>query len=123
MLSNILSKKQPNDPIKEEWQQKGESYAKAVTEMLEFMKVHGHEAWKGAEPKDNRNHLADEVIHRLRKANKNNRVKEFRNDFAPAHTPLIKYFENKGQTIQQMHFIDEEKVVFLTGTAYQKRQA
>lgn len=123
MLFDWFSKKRNTNSIKEEWTQKGEVYVKAFNEMMDFIQEHGYEKWKGKEPEDNRDHLADEVVSRLRKANKENKVAEFRNDFAPAHTPLIKYFKDKGQYIEQLFFISGDKVIFLTGTAYQKRQA
>jgi hypothetical protein len=36
---------------------------------------------------------------------------------------MIKFMEEKGQSIEHIHFVGEDTVVFLTGTAYQKRQA
>ncbi len=109
--------------VMEEWNSKGEKYAIGINEMVEFGEKNGWENWKGKDPEDNRDHLADKVIELLRKANSENTVTEFRLKFPPAHTPLIKYFEEKGQSIDQIHFIENEKIVFLTGTAYQKRQA
>jgi hypothetical protein len=67
--------------------------------------------------------LADEIYFLLKEANKNNSVNEFRRDFPPAHAPLINLFESKGQSIEQLQFIENDKIVFLTGTAYQQRQA
>ena len=59
----------------------------------------------------------------MKVANAENKVETFRNKFPPAHAPFIRYFEKKGQSIEQIHFIEREKIVFLIGTAYQKRQA
>lgn len=109
--------------IQKEWISKGEEYAIGINEMVEFGEENGWGNWKGKEPEDRREHLADKVIELLRKANTDNTVSDFRQRFPPAHAPLIKYFEEKGQSIDQIHFIEEEKIVFLTGTAYQKRQA
>lgn len=109
--------------IQLEWHSKGEEYAIGINEMLDFLEKNAWEDWKGEEPKDNREHLADKVVELLRKANSENKVSDFRQKFPPAHAPLIKYFEEKGQSIDQIHFIENEKIVFLTGTAYQKRQA
>jgi len=109
--------------IQEEWNVKGEKYATEINEMVEFGEKNGWENWEGKEPEDNRAHLADEIVALLQKANLENKVKEFRLSFPPAHAPLIKFFEKKGQTIEQIYFIENEKIVFLIGTAYQKRQA
>ena len=109
--------------IKQEWNLLGSKYASDVNEMVKFGETNGWENWKGEEPKDERDHLADAVYQLLKEANKNNTVAQFRNDFPPAHTPFIKFLQDKGQSIEQLHFINEQKVVFLVGTAYQKRQA
>jgi len=109
--------------IKEEWNTKGENYAMGINEMVEFGEKNGWENWKGKEPEDHREHLADKVIELLKKANSENTVTEFRNHFPPAHGPFIRYFEEKGQSIDQIYFIENEKIVFLTGAAYDKRQA
>ncbi|WP_405415287.1 hypothetical protein [Maribacter sp. Asnod1-A12] len=123
MNFSLFNKKKNPSSIKEEWNKIGSKYAAEVNDMVAFGEKNGWENWKGKEPEDNRDHLADELFRLLKEANKNNVVKEFRKDFPPAHTPLIKFFETKGQSIEQMHFIENEKIIFLTGTAYQKRQA
>lgn len=109
--------------IKTEWNTLGSQYAIAVNEMVKFGETKGWENWKGAEPKDERDHLSDAVFQLLKEANTNNTVEQFRQDFPPAHTPLLKFFKDKGQSISQLNFITEQKIVFLVGTAYQKRQA
>lgn len=91
--------------------------------MLEFGEANGWENWKGKEREDKRDHLADHIYKRLKDANKNKTIKDFRNDFPPSHSPFIKCFENKGQSIEQLQFIDKQRIVCLTGTLYQKRQA
>jgi len=56
-------------------------------------------------------------------ANEENQTVEFRENFPPAHEPFLKHFESKGQSIEQLYFIGNEKIVFLIRTSYQKRQA
>lgn len=123
MMFNLFSKKKPPNNIKEEWNSLGSKFAADVNEMVEFGETNGWENWKGKEPEDKRDHLADDIYKLLKNANKNDSIKEFRDDFPPAHSPLIKYFEKKGQSIEQLQFINNQKIVFLTGTSYQKRQA
>lgn len=123
MKFNLFNKNNKTTSIKEEWNNLGQKYATAINEMVEFGETNGWENWKGEEPEDKRGHLADEIYTLLKEANKNNTVDAFRKDFPPAHTPLVKFFESKGQSIEQLQFIENEKIVFLTGTAYQKRQA
>jgi hypothetical protein len=111
------------DSLKNEWNRVGSEYAKGINEMMEFGETQGWENWKGKEPEDKRVHLADEIIKLLKQANVSQKIDEFRKNFPPAHSPFIKYFENKGQSIEQVFFIEKEKIIFLTGTSYQKRQA
>ena len=107
----------------QEWLTIGQKYALDINKMIAFAAKNGWENWKGIEPEDKREHLADEVIDLLKKANATDNVDEFRQQFPPAHAPIIKFLEKQGQSIQQLHFIDNQKIVFLTGTSYQKRQA
>ncbi len=123
MKFRFFSKKKNSINIKEEWNSLGSKYASEVNEMVNFGETNGWDKWNGKEPEDNRDHLADEIFKLLKDANENNSIEQFRKDFPPAHTPLIKFFESKGQSIEQLNFIDNDKIIFLTGTAYQKRQA
>ena len=111
------------ESIKQEWNALGSTYATEVNTMVKFGDAYGWENWKGEEPKDERNHLADAVYQLLKAANINHTVDQFRNDFPPAHTPFIKFMQDHGQSIEQLQFIDAQKIVFVVGTAYQKRQA
>jgi hypothetical protein len=115
-------KKDKQIDIQNEWYTLGEKYATEVNNMVDFIRRNGWEQWKGRTPEDKRDHLADSVIQRLREANENGLIDQFRKLFPPAHAPLIKYFEQKGQSVEQMLFIQNEKIVFVVGTAYQKRQ-
>lgn len=119
-----MIKTQKSKPdIQKEWNLKGQNYAKQVNEMVEFAKKNGWENWKGKDPVDKREHLAEELIKLLKISNKENKVEQFRNDFPPSHAPFISFLEKQSQSIQQLQFIEDQKIVFLTGTSYQKRQA
>ncbi|MBL0912705.1 MAG: hypothetical protein IBJ09_10065 [Bacteroidia bacterium] len=118
-----VPEKEENEDLRKEWFEKGEKYAVAVNEMVEFGEKNGWENWQGQEPEDKREHLTTEILQRLRTANLNNSVSDFREQFPPAHVPFIPLLEKKAQSIEQLHFIDAEKIVFLTGTSYQKRKA
>ncbi|MCT4637802.1 MAG: hypothetical protein N4A72_08840 [Bacteroidales bacterium] len=109
--------------IQKEWYEGGENYTTAINEMVEFGEKNGWENWKGEEPADNRSHLADSVIEKLREANNNGTVDSFREQYPPSHSPLIKYFNDKGQSIEQMFFIEDDKIVFIVGASYEERQA
>lgn len=120
-MTNLFNNKKSD--IQEEWNSKGEHYATEINKMVEFGEKNGWENWKGKEPEDQRAHLAEEVIRQLKQANIEKNVAHFRDQFPPSHAPIISFLEKQSQSIEQLHFINEQKIVFLTGTAYQKRQA
>ncbi|PNW29145.1 hypothetical protein [Formosa algae] len=111
------------EDLKQEWNLKGSTYATNVNNMVEFGETNGWENWKGEEPKDERGHLAISVFQLLKEANKTHTVTQFRTDFPPAHIPFVHLMQDKGQSIMQLNFIDHGKIVFVTGTAYEQRQA
>lgn len=113
----------PTDKLQKEWNEKGTAYANAVNEMVNFGEQHGWENWKGTDPKDEREHLAAHVIQLLKQANDKGTVREFRKAFPPAHIPLARHLEKRGQGIRDIHFIEGGKVVFFTGAPYEDRQA
>lgn len=106
-----------------EWYEKGEQYAAGINEMVAFAEKNGWENWTGEEPVDSRGNLGEKVFELLKKANADNEVTQFREQFPPAHTPLIPLLEKKAQSIEQLQFISDQKILFVTGTAYQNRQA
>lgn len=120
-MINTFKKKQSE--IQEEWNSKGERYAQEINAMVEFGEKNGWENWNGKESVDERQHLANSVIQQLKQANIDNKVEDFRNLFPPSHAPIISFLEKQAQSIEQLYFISEQKIVFLTGTSYQKRQA
>ncbi|PQA92456.1 hypothetical protein B0A69_15610 [Chryseobacterium shigense] len=112
-----------NTTIQKEWFSKGEQYAKEINEMVDFGEKNDWENWKGKEPEDTRSHLAETVFNLLKTANQNGDTETFRAEFLPAHTPIIPLMENRSQSIEQLHFISGEKIIFMTGTSYEKRHA
>ncbi len=119
----FFKKANKSQNIQEEWNQKGATYAKGINEMVAYGEEFGWENWQEKEPEDHREHLADDVLNLLIDANKNGNTIEFRKNFPPSHGPFIKFYKEKGQSIEQLQFIDKDKIIFLTGTSYQKRQA
>lgn len=109
--------------IQAEWNTKGEKYASEINAMVAYADKNGWENWKGEESVDEREHLADDVFNLLKKANIDNKTDEFRSQFPPSNLPFYKFLNQQSQSIQQLHFIDDQKIIFLTGTAYQTRQA
>lgn len=111
------------ESIQKEWNEKGEKYATDVNEMVAFGEKNGWENWKGKEPEDLRIHLSEKVITLMKEANLNNTVDFFREQFAPSHIAVYPFLKDNGQSIEQFHFIENQKIIFVTGSSYQKRQA
>jgi hypothetical protein len=109
--------------LQKEWYAKGEEYAQEINQMVDFAEKNGWENWKGKEPEDKREHLADKVLALLKQANLKNEVAQFRKDFPPAHSPIIPFLKQQGQSLEHLHFINNDKIVFISGTGHQKRQA
>nr|WP_315026295.1 hypothetical protein [uncultured Chryseobacterium sp.] len=109
--------------IQKEWFSEGERYATEINEMVAFGEKNGWENWKGEEPQDKRGNLSKEVFTLLKTANKNGDTEKFREHFPPAHTPIIPLMKDKSQSIEHLYFINNQKIVFMTGTSYEKRQA
>ncbi len=123
MRLNFFKKKTSSSNLKEEWNNLGAKYAKAINEMVTFAEEHGWDKWTGEEAEDGREYLADDIFKLLKEANATGKVEEFRADFPPSHSPLTKFLDEKAQNIDHISFIENDKVVFLTGSAYEKRQA
>lgn len=109
--------------VQKEWNLKGKAYAEGINIMVDFGEKNGWENWKGKEPKDIRTHLGKDVLDLLKKANLEDKVDEFRSNFPPSNMPIIKFIEKQSQSIEQLCFINDQKIVFLIGTPYQQRQA
>lgn len=107
----------------QEWNERGEAYARAVNEMVAFAEKEGWDQWTGPDPEDNREHLASEVIGLLKTANSRNEVESFREAYPPAHLPLIAHIEKQGQYLGMLTFIEKEKILFFSGTSYEPRKA
>lgn len=112
-----------NEKLQQEWFAKGEDYATAINEMVAFAEQNGWDEWEGEDPEDKREQLAEEVFKLLKIANENNDVENFRNQFPPSHAPFVAMLDNKSQSIEQLCYIDKQRIVFLTGAPYQERQA
>lgn len=106
----------------EEWNEKGARFAREINDMIAFAAEHGWDKWEKKDITDERAHLADEVLTALRQANKDNTVKAFRESCPPSYAPFAKFVSEQGQVIADLHFIDEQTVVFLTGAHYEARK-
>jgi hypothetical protein len=112
----------PDMPIQspqEEWKQKTLTYVEAINA---FVQQGYKDGWEnaGEEPKDpGREHLANDVIAELRRANMEGYVDRFREQWPPAHAPLIPILEKKGQSISIVCLLDDGSILLRTGSNYE----
>jgi hypothetical protein len=106
-----------------EWNEKGTHFAQQINEMVAYAAKHGWDKVERKEISDQREHLVPDVLAALRQANKNNTVTAFRESCPPSFAPFIGFVDEQGESIWDIHFIDTDRVVFLTGSPYETRQA
>lgn len=111
------------EELQREWSLKGAKYAKDINEMVAFGNEHGWDNWEGEEAVDTRGKIGEAVIKLLREANANDTVAAFREEFAPAHSPLAEMLDDKGGYIGDICSISDDVVAFMQGTSYEDRQA
>ena len=109
----------PKQSSQEEWKEKTLSYAQAINDFVQ----RGHaEGWEnvGKEPEEpGREHLVNDAIAELRRANMEGYVARFREQWPPAHAPLIPILEENGQSIPVVCFLDDGTILARIGTNYQ----
>ncbi len=113
------------DTLQQEWNEKWEKYAKEINEMVDFIDKNWWEEWeklKKKEAEDKREHLVKEVYKLLKEANENGKIDDFRKNFPPSREPFIEIVEKNGKFIWDMHFIENEKIVFMIWASYEDRR-
>lgn len=112
----------PTSSLKE-WNEKGAHFAQQINEMVAYAAKRGWDKVEQKEIFDEREHLAPEVLAALRQANKNNTVTAFQDSCPPSLAPFVGTISEQGESIWDIHFIDADRVVLLTGAPYETRQA
>ncbi len=103
----------------EEWQRKTIQYVESVNAFIERGLVNGWDN-AGAEPIDpGRDHLAQDVISAVRKANANGQIESLRKLWPPAHAPLISLLEESGQSIPVVCILPDNSIIARLGAPYE----
>ncbi|MHC5309180.1 hypothetical protein ACYSNM_03725 [Myroides sp. LJL116] len=114
------------ETLQEKWDQQGKEYANKINAFVEKGDRLGWENLSDKdleEPLETRFDLAFDVVELLKKANKENTVEKFREEFAPSTHALEPYLKDKGCYIGDIIAVDFDVIAFMQGTAHQERQA
>ena len=97
--------------FQQEWRTKTLDYVKKLNAFIAKGVKDGWES-AGEEPKDpGREHLAPYAITHIMKANETENFAELREKWPPAHAPLVKYLEKKGQAIPALFFLPDDSII------------
>ena len=103
----------------EEWKKNVEDYAATVNAFVEKGQKDGFEN-AGPEPAyANCEHLIPHVLEAVREANQNGTTSTLREQWPPAHQPLIPVLEEAGQSIPTLCLLDDGTVIARIGTEHQ----
>src|SRR3954471_9530438 len=105
--------------LSEQWRKASLEYVTAVNAYV----ARGlSEGWKniGPEPKDNRAHLAEDVLTAVRHANQTGNTGALRDMFPPAWGPFLSMIEQKGRGLAPMLWIDNERIAVHVGATYEQ---
>jgi hypothetical protein len=108
--------------LSEQWRKASLEYVTAVNAYV----ARGlSEGWKniGPEPKDNRAHLAEDVLTAVRHANQTGNTGALRDMFPPAWGPFLSMIEQKGRGLAPMLWIDNDRIAVHVGATYEQARS
>ncbi len=101
------------------WKERIVAYAQAVNAYVENGRSKGWEN-VGKEPADpDVEHLVDQAIDAVRQANRQRDTSSLREEWPPAHRPLIPLLEQNGQSIPTVCFLDDGSVLARIGSPHE----
>ncbi|MHC1686076.1 MAG: hypothetical protein AB6733_24630 [Clostridiaceae bacterium] len=105
--------------LSKRWRDEGKAYAEATNKFVEEGMKKG---WDnvGEEPEETRFDIAEKVVEIIKQANRENEIEKLRENFPPAHVPLIDIFEEAGQAITSVLITDDNKIIFKAGDDYEQ---
>lgn len=104
--------------LSERWREASLHYVTAVNAYVERGLSEGWENI-GPEPEDNREHLAEDVLNAVRRANRSGDTAALREMFPPAWSPFLSIIGQKGQSLAPMMWIDDNRIAVHVGGTYQ----
>ncbi|MBC2582562.1 hypothetical protein [Clostridium sp. DJ247] len=105
--------------LSKRWCEEGRKYAEETNKFVERGMTEGWDE-VGKEPKETREDMANEIVEIIKEANKYNEIENLRNNFPPAHVPLIDIIEKVGQAITSVLITSDEKIIFRVGDFWEK---
>ncbi|MEO0708174.1 MAG: WD40 repeat domain-containing protein [Cyanobacteria bacterium J06649_5] len=110
----------PKESAQEEWRRKTLDYVASVNEFVEKGLRDGWES-VGEEPSEpGREHLAETAISAVRQANIDGDLAHVRDQWPPAHSPLIGLLKKNGQSISVVCVLPDNSIVARIGSPYEQ---
>jgi len=98
-----------DEELSARWRDASFRHASAVNAYMERVRRDGWDS-AGPRPEDEREHLADEVLAVVRRANASGETASLRERFPPAWEPFLPILPKKGQWLTPMAWIDDERI-------------
>jgi hypothetical protein len=118
-IVDFLSRVKEKRSAQEVWNERIVAYAKAVNAFVEAGRSKGWENVGNEPDGPDVAHLVDAAIDAVRLANKQGDTSELRDNWPPAHQPLIPHLEQNGQSIPTLCYLDDGSVLARIGAPYE----
>lgn len=102
-----------------EWRKEGKRYAGDINQFVHKGITEGWDSVEEEPAQDERPALASQIYEMIQGANEQNEVVELRDVLPAATWPLAEHFKDDMQAIRSIHFLNQDEVVFSTGSSWE----
>ena len=118
-ITDFLLRKSERDSAQAIWKQGVTDYANSINDYVAKGRSIGWDKVGEEPPEPDVGHLVEEALQAVREANRNNRTEDLRDNWPPAHAPLIPVLENNGQSIPTVCLLDDGSILARIGAPYE----
>lgn len=101
------------------WRTEGKRYAGDINEYVHKGITEGWDSVKEEPSEDERSALASKIYAMIQGANEQNDIEQLRSLLPSATWPLVQQYKDKMQAIRSIHFLNQDEVVFSTGSSWE----
>lgn len=107
------------EELSKEWRRLSLQYVGSINAYVERGRVKGWDN-AGPQPEDHRQHLANDVLEAVKRANrKGDAGAPLREKFPPAWEPFLPIIREKGQSLSPVVWIDDRRIAIHVGAFYE----